>query len=282
MGLSRYNNVSEQTVFWVANRDKPINDTYGFARSTPMETLSSTAAAVKLTPLSFDYPTDTLMAFMKLGLEWANGMDRFLTSWKSKDDPGPGNFTYRMDPTGYPQLFLFKNGDPCWRCMRWNRRSRSVELVPFDPKIKRTLHRLRREAARAQAGNMANRGNNNNQQNQLVQANVNDPAERPMEDFAIARAFANWSSIQSPAIQARTFEIKPFIMQMIQSSVTFRGTSNEDPHEHLSRLLDISDSFRPNGVLKDAVRLKLFQLSLRGKARTWLFIIAGWIDHQLG
>ncbi|OWM77586.1 hypothetical protein CDL15_Pgr016984 [Punica granatum] len=59
------------------------------------------------------------MAFMKLGLEWANGMDRFLTSWKSKDDPGPGNFTYRMDPTGYPQLFLFKNGDPCWRSGPW-------------------------------------------------------------------------------------------------------------------------------------------------------------------
>ena len=51
---------------------------------------------------SFDYPTNTLLPFMKFGLDRRTGLNQFLTSWKSKDDPGTGNYLYQMVPTGYP------------------------------------------------------------------------------------------------------------------------------------------------------------------------------------
>ncbi|PKI72933.1 hypothetical protein CRG98_006633 [Punica granatum] len=152
-----YSKVSEQTVFWVANRDRPINDTSGFLSinsrgdlvlqycsngsspvwSTNMSTTNSENATTnaqlqdtgnfillekissRVLWQSFDYPTDTMTPFMKLGLDRKTGMDRFLTSWKSKDDPGPGNFTYRIDPTGFLQLFLYKSGAPHWRAGPW-------------------------------------------------------------------------------------------------------------------------------------------------------------------
>jgi hypothetical protein len=151
-----YNIVSEQTVVWVANRDKPLNDTSGVLsinshgnlvincknRSTP---IWSTNASVSFTNnsmvarlldsgnlvlvlrdnqstptwQSFDYPTNTLLVSMKFGLDRRTGLNRYLTSWKSKDDPGTGNYSYRIDPNGYPQLFIYKGGTPLWRGGPW-------------------------------------------------------------------------------------------------------------------------------------------------------------------
>ncbi|XP_022008376.1 G-type lectin S-receptor-like serine/threonine-protein kinase At4g27290 [Helianthus annuus] len=54
---------------------------------------------------SFDYPTDTLLAGMKLGKDLVTGVDRYLTSWKSMDDPSPGLYVSWMDTNGYPQAF---------------------------------------------------------------------------------------------------------------------------------------------------------------------------------
>ncbi|RVW86350.1 G-type lectin S-receptor-like serine/threonine-protein kinase RKS1 [Vitis vinifera] len=36
---------------------------------------------------SFDHPTDTMLPHMKLGLDRRTGLNRFLTSWKSPEDP---------------------------------------------------------------------------------------------------------------------------------------------------------------------------------------------------
>ncbi|CAN6552904.1 unnamed protein product [Malus baccata var. baccata] len=54
----------------------------------------------------FGYPTNTMLPFMKLGLNRRSGKFRFLTSWKSEDDPGIGSCSYRIDPGGFPQMFL--------------------------------------------------------------------------------------------------------------------------------------------------------------------------------
>ncbi|XP_061358120.1 G-type lectin S-receptor-like serine/threonine-protein kinase At1g11410 isoform X2 [Gastrolobium bilobum] len=81
---------------------------------------------------SFDYPSNTMLPFMKLGLDRKTGLDRFLTSWKSPNDPGSGNLTYRIDPTGFPQLFLYKNKAPLWRVGSWTgqRWSGVPEMTP--------------------------------------------------------------------------------------------------------------------------------------------------------
>ncbi|KAG6642652.1 hypothetical protein I3843_09G149900 [Carya illinoinensis] len=149
-----YNKVQEKTVVWVANRDDPLNGTAGIlsidghgnlvlTEANRSITIWSTSASVvsvnhsmarlldtgnlvlvhpktqSLIWQSFDFPTDTLLSFMKFGLDRRTGLKRFLTSWKSQDDPGTGNFTLAIDPTGYPQLFLYKGGAPLWRGGSW-------------------------------------------------------------------------------------------------------------------------------------------------------------------
>ncbi|KAM5588522.1 G-type lectin S-receptor-like serine/threonine-protein kinase RKS1 [Rosa sericea] len=146
-----YNQISNQTVVWVANRDNPVPDTsgvlsingdgglviYGNNRSFPLwsanVTLSSPNNSIaklldtgnlvllenedsqKVLWQGFDYPTDTMLPLMKIGLDRRSGLNRFLTSWKSKDDPGIGSCSFRLEPSGFPQMILYKDGAPWWR-----------------------------------------------------------------------------------------------------------------------------------------------------------------------
>ncbi|CAL5441331.1 unnamed protein product [Camellia sinensis] len=158
-----YYKISEQTVVWVANRDKPINGTSGTMSidqhgnlviyddnshnvtlwhtnvSAPVMATSNSYSARLLDSgnlmllfrgsdtknesfvawQSFDHPTNTLLPNMKLGLDRRTGLDRFLTSWKSKDDPGTGEYSYRMVPSGWPQLVLYKGSVPLYRILPW-------------------------------------------------------------------------------------------------------------------------------------------------------------------
>ncbi|PON43781.1 S-receptor-like serine/threonine-protein kinase [Parasponia andersonii] len=69
---------------------------------------------------SFDYPSDTLLAGMKLGWDLKPGLERYLTSWKSVDDPSTGDFTYRMDINGLPQSVLAMGSTRKFRSGTWN------------------------------------------------------------------------------------------------------------------------------------------------------------------
>ncbi|CAB4306297.1 unnamed protein product [Prunus armeniaca] len=95
-----YANLSDKAVVWVANRNNPINDTSGV-----------------LAINSFDYPTDTLLPRMKVGLNWKIGLEWVLTSWKSQNDPGTGNYSLRLysNQTATPQIFLYKGLTKYWR-----------------------------------------------------------------------------------------------------------------------------------------------------------------------
>ncbi|KAL9444249.1 hypothetical protein AB3S75_017434 [Citrus x aurantiifolia] len=139
-------------VVWVANRDRPISDnnavltissngnlvllnqTNGTIWSTnvssevknPVAQLrddgnlvirdnSSGNATESYLWQSFDYPTDTLLQDMKLGWDFKNRLERYLSSWRSADDPSPGNFTYRLDIHVLPKICTF-NGSVKFTC----------------------------------------------------------------------------------------------------------------------------------------------------------------------
>ncbi|KAK1369022.1 Apple domain-containing protein [Heracleum sosnowskyi] len=53
---------------------------------------------------SVDHPTDHILSGMKLGWDLSKGLERYLRSWKSVNDPSPGNYTFRMYLEGYPQM----------------------------------------------------------------------------------------------------------------------------------------------------------------------------------
>ena len=145
--------VTKQTVVWVANRNDPINDSSGvlsinqfgnlvlhdsFNRlfwSTNVSVQGTTSSVAQLQKSgnlvlvqgnnkkalwqSFDYPIDTLLPGMRLGLNQITGLDRFLTSWKSQDDSGTGDYFYKMKPTGSPQVSLYKGSTLYWWSDPW-------------------------------------------------------------------------------------------------------------------------------------------------------------------
>ncbi|KDO75649.1 hypothetical protein CISIN_1g041312mg, partial [Citrus sinensis] len=149
-----YNQIPVQTVVWVANRDNPINDTSGVLTISSLGNLvlcgrnqtvpvwhanvsdsseSNTIAQLLDTGnlvlarnntgqtlwQSFDHPSATMLPYMKIGLDKRSGLNRFLTSWKSWDNPATGDYTFRMELDGFPQLFLYKGEAKWWRVGSW-------------------------------------------------------------------------------------------------------------------------------------------------------------------
>ncbi|XP_076887168.1 G-type lectin S-receptor-like serine/threonine-protein kinase At4g27290 [Bidens hawaiensis] len=147
----RYNKISERTVVWVANRDYPLLvgsrpmlkitdqgvlglfDNSSLIWSSNITTSGNTTARLldngnlvvidqqeKVLWQSFDYPTDTLLPGMKLGRDYTRSKKWYLSSWKSSQDPAPGELTWGPDTLGYPEnklkqgaLVHFRDGP--WR-----------------------------------------------------------------------------------------------------------------------------------------------------------------------
>nr|XP_043613726.1 G-type lectin S-receptor-like serine/threonine-protein kinase At4g27290 [Erigeron canadensis] len=69
---------------------------------------------------SFDYPCDTLLPGMRFGKNLVTGLQIFLKSWKSPDDPSIGMYTHRMFTDGYPQHFTCQGQTVLSRVGPWN------------------------------------------------------------------------------------------------------------------------------------------------------------------
>ncbi|KAK1415623.1 hypothetical protein QVD17_31406 [Tagetes erecta] len=129
-----FKNISSQTVAWVANRETPLIDNSGVVKLDNQGNLtlidgsgkviwSSNSSvsrrninlAVQLLDTgnlvihngnisdnesfiwqSFDYPGDTYLPRMKMGKNFITGRETYLTSWRSVDDPSPGEYTLRV------------------------------------------------------------------------------------------------------------------------------------------------------------------------------------------
>lgn len=163
-----FNKVSTQTVVWVANRDTPLNDKNGMLNLTRQGNLtlvngsgavvwSSNATRGLQTPnpiaqlldsgnlvvrddlnkedyawQSFDYPGDTALPGVKIGIDLKTDFRRSLWSWKSRTDPSKGEFSFIFDPRGFPQPFLMNGSIERFRGGAWNGQSfaNSPSLLP--------------------------------------------------------------------------------------------------------------------------------------------------------
>ena len=177
-------------------------------------------------------------------------------------------------------------------------RSRPEKVAEFNPEPERTFlrskkkgkHRVESSSTSAKEellkekmelnpndnlggnGNLENPVGNPPQHAQLVN-NARDRQNRPPRtnfDFARPNLLNMTSSIVRPPVQANNFELKPSVIQMVQQNTQFNGLQDEDLNTHIQLFLELCDTFKFNGVSEDAVRLKLFPFSLKGKARQWL------------
>jgi len=151
-----YNNITNRPVVWVANRDNPLRNSTGFLTigenknivlTTPSEepvwSSNVTKANNPILQLldtgnlvlreanvtdptnylwqSFDYPTDTLLPGMKMGWNLDTGEEKHLTSWKTgENDPSSGDYTFKIDPRGIPEIFLRNEDNIIYRSGPWN------------------------------------------------------------------------------------------------------------------------------------------------------------------
>ncbi|XP_012455053.1 G-type lectin S-receptor-like serine/threonine-protein kinase CES101 isoform X1 [Gossypium raimondii] len=64
---------------------------------------------------SFDYPTDTLLPGMKLGINSKTGLNWALTSWRSDKSPASGSFSLGLDPSDSTQWAIWWRGEVYWK-----------------------------------------------------------------------------------------------------------------------------------------------------------------------
>ncbi|KAB1223055.1 Receptor-like serine/threonine-protein kinase SD1-8 [Morella rubra] len=164
-----YKNIPDKTVVWVANKDSPLSNSSGTfkigdhgnivvvdqagsiswssnqtqAVNPVVQLLDSGNLVVRETNendpekylwQSFDYPTDTLLADMKLGWDLDTGFDRYITSWKSTEDPSTGDYSFKLDFRGFAEIFLWNKQTPIYRSGPWNgiRFSGVPEMEPLN------------------------------------------------------------------------------------------------------------------------------------------------------
>ena len=150
-----YKDIRDRTVVWVANRDTPLEDSNGTLKIGGRGNLvlldhagnsiwssnetTSTNPVLQLLDTgnlilreankndttnslwqSFDYPTDTLLPGMKLGWNLDTGIERYITSWKSRVDPSSGDFSFKLEKHGLPEIFLWNKQTKGYRSGPWN------------------------------------------------------------------------------------------------------------------------------------------------------------------
>ncbi|GKC33350.1 hypothetical protein Tco_1040644, partial [Tanacetum coccineum] len=65
------------------------------------------------------------------------------------------------------------------------------------------------------------------------------------------------------------FEINSNFMRELRRKL-FKGTDDEDAHEHVRRVLEIADLFHFLGATHDAVMLRVFPITLKGPTLRWI------------
>ncbi|CAL5183342.1 unnamed protein product [Lathyrus oleraceus] len=70
---------------------------------------------------SFDYPTDTLLPTMNMGWNFDKKTEKHLTSWKiTGKDPSSGDYSFKIDFHGLPEVFLRNDDSIIYRSGPWN------------------------------------------------------------------------------------------------------------------------------------------------------------------
>ncbi|XP_039170271.1 G-type lectin S-receptor-like serine/threonine-protein kinase At4g27290 [Eucalyptus grandis] len=131
-----YKNVPVRTVVWVANRSKPINDSSGtlmVVSTGNLVLLSQNTSVVWSTNSMKQAQTPVLQLLdsgnlvlrdngndMKIGWDANSSLERHLTSWMSLDDPSPGDFTWGLERSNYPELVAWKGSNKYFRSGPWN------------------------------------------------------------------------------------------------------------------------------------------------------------------
>ncbi|GMI63694.1 receptor kinase 1 [Hibiscus trionum] len=154
-----YKNIQEDRVVWIANRDYPVTASAFFYIGDDgnlairhgmiiylVTDLKLTNPNVSATLLdsgnlilrdenssvlwqSFDFPSHTFLPGMKLGYDKRIGKIWSYISWRSSNDPSPGNSTLQLDPGPEKRMVLLNGDGIYWRSPRpWGDEGKPFEF----------------------------------------------------------------------------------------------------------------------------------------------------------
>ncbi|KAI8001999.1 G-type lectin S-receptor-like serine/threonine-protein kinase [Camellia lanceoleosa] len=151
--------IHDRKVVWVANRENPLTVTATDSASSSLtigkdgnlrllDAMNNTVRLTNVSPVhsnnsiavlsdtgdltlkdsvsglilweSFNYPYDTFLPGMTLGMNTETGEKRFLSSWLTEDDPSPGKFVCGLSKEKPPQIFIWNGSKPYWRGGPWD------------------------------------------------------------------------------------------------------------------------------------------------------------------
>nr|KYP43257.1 Putative serine/threonine-protein kinase receptor [Cajanus cajan] len=84
---------------------------------------------------SFDEIGDTMIPGMKLGWNLETGLERYISSWNSDNDPAEGKYALKLDLRGYPQIIIFNGSEIKVRIGPWNGQSWAGYPVTSDQSL---------------------------------------------------------------------------------------------------------------------------------------------------
>ncbi|KAL0288741.1 UNVERIFIED_CONTAM: hypothetical protein Sangu_2643100 [Sesamum angustifolium] len=152
------------------------------------------------------------------------------------------------------------------------RSSRTGELE-FDPKIKKTACRIRKETK--QLKRVPSTSSTSKADFELDVPTSSKFGEEVMAQNSV-RTINEMTSpdlnqqplcIEYPILDV-DFELKSGLIHLLS---TFRGLAGEDPHKHIKEFHVVCSGMRPQGVTEEQVKLRAFPFSLGDKAKDWLY-----------
>ncbi|KAL9241962.1 hypothetical protein vseg_016012 [Gypsophila vaccaria] len=164
------------------------------------------------------------------------------------------------------------------------RSSRHKDLVPFDPKPERSLHRRKAiyQEVLAPAGlqtleslhEIFSTGPSSFEEDIDIPIETITPLPPPiimpkLQDASKPTQGQIPTGSAMSAITARNFKMDSGLIRCFQES-QFIGAQNEDPAEHISNFIDLYNNIKHEGVEPKQIREMMFPFSLRDKAKKWL------------
>ena len=89
-----------------------------------------------------------------------------------------------------------------------------------------------------------------------------------LEEFSLPPIVVQ-STIRRPPIKMNNFELKGVTLQML-NNIQFHGLPPENLNANLTSFIEVCDTVKYNRVTEEALRLRLFPLSLSDWAKHWL------------
>ena len=89
-----------------------------------------------------------------------------------------------------------------------------------------------------------------------------------LEEFALPPTVVQ-SAIRRPPIQENSFKLKIVTLHMLQN-ILFNELPSENPNMHLKNFIEVCNTIKYNRVTEEALKLRLFPLSLGDRAKHWM------------